>query len=236
MIEVVVLDAAQELAPAQFDALSQLVSPAKRERIGRFLRYRDAQNCLLADVLARLELARLTGLEARRLEFETNQWGKPRLCAPPGAAAPPPVCFNVSHSGDLVVCATSGTPVGVDVEVVASGDLEVVRRFFAADEAAYVLADGLPPDQVRQRFAEVWTKKESRLKREGRGLSVPLSSFSVVAADDAGLTYHRVCPERADACCHVCSDQVVAPQVRLASTRMLLLGAFGPRALSDSFR
>ncbi|MHB8170251.1 MAG: 4'-phosphopantetheinyl transferase family protein [Thermincolia bacterium] len=42
--------------------------------------------------------------------------------------------FNISHSGDLVVCAVDYQPVGIDVELIDKPHLEVAERFFTRDE------------------------------------------------------------------------------------------------------
>jgi len=210
MVEVTLVDASVPLGSERFEALLSWVSPAKRARIARFRLARDAQNCLLADVLARREIARRTGLDARGLTFWANPWGKPAL-VPAGTPSVPgcAVQFNVSHTGTWVVCATSQAPVGIDIELVVPIDAGVVRRFFAPDEAAYVFAG-----DVQHRFAEIWTKKEARIKWSGQGLSIPLPSFSVLASDPGGLVYHRVRPDAAEFCCHVCTDRPDAPSIQ----------------------
>ena len=50
----------------------------------------------------------------------------------------PGVQFNLSHSGPWGVCALSGAPVGVDVELVRPLRQNVARRFFTAGEQAYL--------------------------------------------------------------------------------------------------
>ena len=46
------------------------------------------------------------------LKFEKNQYGKPYL------SEHPDFYFNISHSGEYVLCAIDNNPIGVDIEEV----------------------------------------------------------------------------------------------------------------------
>lgn len=72
------------------------------------------------------------------------------------------------------------------------------------------------------RFYEVWTKKESRIKWEGKGLYIPLSSFSVLKSTEIeGIYCNTVFYDEA-AICHVCSNKKGKPSVRVINTNMLM--------------
>jgi phosphopantetheine--protein transferase-like protein len=148
------------------------------------------------------------------LEFGVNSCGKPFLVNNSH------VHYNVSHGGSCVVCVVCDVPVGVDVEVVRPVDLSVVERFFVADEKEYVLsAQG---DVRRERFFEVWTKKESRIKCEGKGLFESLSSFSVLESfRQSGLFYHCIYND-GEIMGHVCSSKEEPPAVRVIDMHTFL--------------
>lgn len=209
MSKVAILAAAPPLSQNELDFFLSLVSEEKRERIKKFRFMRDAQNCLLGDVLARSEICRATGLCNRQLEFATNEYGKPYI------ANDPNIHHNVSHSGNYVACAISDRPIGIDIELLRPIDLKIAERFFAPDETAYIAKS----DQVC-RFYEIWTKKESRVKCEGEGLRKPLPSFSVLDEEDA-FFYHKVC-DNGEAICHVCSKERDIPSVVTINADMLL--------------
>lgn len=81
-------------------------------------------------------------------------------------------CFNLSHTRGAVVCAVSDAPCGVDIE---RADREIrpalAKRCFTRRELEWA-AEG--PE--RERLTALWTRKEALLKRDGRGLTVPLQS------------------------------------------------------------
>jgi 4'-phosphopantetheinyl transferase len=67
---------------------------------------------------------------------------------------------------------------GVDVENVhrMTSCQELAKRFFAPSEYEYLR--NLPPSLQRDAFFRIWTLKEAYIKAEGKGLSIPLASFS----------------------------------------------------------
>ena len=114
------------------------------------------------------------------LEITVGEYGKPRLR---GGG----LCFNLSHSGDALLCALSDREIGADVQRKTLVKLPLMRRFFAEDEQSYVLSAA----DADEAFTEIWTKKESRCKLSGKGLSLPLRSFSVLDVEISPLLWHR---------------------------------------------
>ena len=208
MFEVAILTATPEFTQDEFGALLSIVSPEKQERIKKFKFFRDARNCLLGDILARSEISRVTGFDAGQLEFTTNEYGKPLL------ANNPHIHFNISHAGDYIACVVADEPVGIDVEVMKATDLKIAERFFATDELAYVMGG----DHV-WRFYEIWTKKESHIKWEGKGLHKSLPSFSVEGSER--IVYREVF-SNGEAICHVCSTKPMPPSVKMIGTTELV--------------
>ena len=94
--------------------------------------------------------------------------------------------YNISHSGRYVAMAWGDSEVGVDVQQEGNAKVEALaRRYFAADEQAYVRADP-------RRFYEVWTKKESYVKYTGQGLGQDLSAFSTLTPEGGIHYFHRI--------------------------------------------
>lgn len=123
-----------------------------------------------------------------------------------------PVFFNLSHSGDYIVCAISDSEVGIDIEKVTTARMNVARRFFHPAELWEL--ETATAEHLDDLFFTYWAVKESYLKYIGTGLSSPLSSFQVVAGDQririsgendfAGVHIHPCHIDR-DYKCFVCS-------------------------------
>ena len=209
-MEAIILNVTPPLTKIEYSSLLVLASGKKEARIKRFRHERDAHNCLLGDMLSQIMICRATGLGNDRLEFSATEFGKPFLVNDLS------IHFNISHSGDYVVCVVDNEPVGIDVEMIKPINRKIAERFFAQDEVAYILS--ARDDFDIQRFYEVWTRKESRIKWEGKGLSTPLPSFSVFDPTEPGRpVYHKVF-HNDTAICHVCSAKSEAPAVRTINT------------------
>lgn len=82
--------------------------------------------------------------------------------------------FNISHSGEFVICSVGYSINGIDIEKIDAGDLSVAERFFNPVEYEILLKC------KEDIFTNIWTLKESYIKALGKGLSIPLESFSVI--------------------------------------------------------
>lgn len=81
----------------------------------------------------------------------------------------PCVHFNISHSGDVAMCAVSDVTVGVDVQLICDFKEKICRRYFLPREADFVLKE--PDSSKRQsKFFDIWTLKEAYAKMTGGGL------------------------------------------------------------------
>lgn len=153
-----------------FDRMLLHVSNEEQKRIKRFKKYEDALRGLTAKILLRFIVVSILGMDNKSICFEKNEYGKPLL------AGVKDFHFNLSHSGDWVVCAVDNVPVGIDVEKIRDVNLNLSERFFTKEEHDYLSA--MDSKKRTEAFFELWTLKESYIKAEGRGLSIPLNSFS----------------------------------------------------------
>jgi len=135
-------------------------------RRGQMMGYRfpsDRKLCATAYLMVVYALIN-EGLYKGLPEFGYRADGKPFLSNYPG------IYFNLSHCQDVVVCALSGSEVGVDVEKVMDYDDELVRATCNDDEYRWVTVS--PDPRIRaKRFTELWTQKESVVKWRGTGLN-----------------------------------------------------------------
>ena len=126
-----------------------------------------------SDAFKRAVLSSYVGAPAAELRFDEGEHGKPALAG--GARS---IEFNLSHSGDWLVCAVSrAVPVGVDLEYCdpRRASLKVARRYFRSEELALLETC---PDQLReQRFFDYWTLKECAVKARGEALAPGLKAY-----------------------------------------------------------
>ena len=140
-----------------------------REKISRFHKWEDRQSALYGKLLL-LEGLKKYGLHKDCLNnLSYNQWGKPFLENGP--------IFNISHSGNVVICAISkDIQLGIDVEKVDSKiDLTDFNDHMSKEQWA-VIHESTNPHQT---FFSYWVIKESVIKAEGRGLSIPLTDIHI---------------------------------------------------------
>lgn len=104
------------------------------------------------------------------LDIKTGPAGKPALVGGP--------CFNLSHSGELVLCALSDKPVGADVQRLSRYQPALVSRFFSAAESRWLEQQ----QEQNLAFTTLWSLKESAVKLYGAGIAgAHLDSFTIRA-------------------------------------------------------
>lgn len=97
--------------------------------------------------------------------------------------------FNLSHSGNHVICVVSDTASGCDIEEIKGRDLSLANRFFSPKEQDFFHAASTE-EEKKDRFFFIWTGKESYLKMRGIGLTVPLTDVSIEAGKNAHDIQH----------------------------------------------
>ena len=125
------------LDPVRFSCgMSLLPWEERREKVMRYYFEIDRCRCLGAGLLL-VNALREAGVSDMKLRYLSN--GKPVL------ANEPDVHFNLSHSGNLAVCAVSDHPVGVDVELLQDMDPGVAGMCFQPVDgwkATYTIRSG----------------------------------------------------------------------------------------------
>ncbi len=94
----------------------------------------------------------------------------------------PDLNYNLSHSGDYVICSASDKKVGADIEKIEEAPIKVAERYFCGGEVDHL--NSLDEASRNQEFYRIWTIKESYMKMDGRGLSMGLKSFEVTFDDE----------------------------------------------------
>nr|WP_319493322.1 4'-phosphopantetheinyl transferase superfamily protein [uncultured Desulfobacter sp.] len=150
---------------------------AETQKADRYMKQSDRHLSLVSKALVRYLIGAVTQQDPKSVRFSTNEYGKPFLTGLSDFH------FNLSHSHGVAVCALRrGGAVGVDVEDVGRRtNLSIAGRFFSPAEAD--LVSKAPDAEKRALFFDIWTLKEAYIKAVGRGLSIPLNSFSFNAEE-----------------------------------------------------
>jgi 4'-phosphopantetheinyl transferase len=159
------------------------LSPEEQDRASR-LRAGQVQ---MQFVVARACLRTLLGfhlqLAPKDVPILLGSHGKPEIPAIHGRN----LFFNFAHSRSTIVIAFCSTgPVGVDLEYLDRDTdiMEVASNAFTQRECCAI--EDLEDLILRRRaFFRCWTRKEAVVKADGRGLSLPLTSFEVPVIESA---------------------------------------------------
>lgn len=161
------LDRAPQVDVADADRLNVL-SREEIERARRMIRPHARRRWLQARVFLRSLLAGYLEQEPRTLVFSAHGRGKPVLAERGNRV----LHFNLSHSGQLAVCALSRMcAVGVDVQLTpsAASAQRLARRLLGREQTARL--DLLDPGERRRQALRAWTAFEAESKRTGAGLT-----------------------------------------------------------------
>ncbi len=141
---------------------------SKRREIS-LMRQEDKRRLrIAADHLCRTAAAEALGLSPAEVKFGKNEHGKPITDG---------MEFNLSHSGDIAVCAVSDKPVGIDIEAVREIRPDAAKRFASAEELEYIGGD-------QRRLFEIWTLKEAYFKCVGTGIGSDIKSVTFTVNGD----------------------------------------------------
>lgn len=160
----------KDLTDDLFDRLLALLTLEKQEKIKRFVFRMDALRSLVAELLSRYLIGITLQINNNEIQFEVNRYGKPFVKGSTNFH------FNVSHAGTWIVCAIDTQPIGVDVEKIKEIDLKLADHFFSKKEQQDL--HRLPYLEQQSYFFDLWCLKESYIKMVGKGLSIPLDSFT----------------------------------------------------------
>lgn len=167
MVSLYYCNSQEQLPPVFYNAYLASVPVFLREDICRYHRWEDQQRNLFGKLLLRTALQEIgSHLTLENILYTGYQ--KPYFTGE--------VNFNISHSGDYVICAVSETEiVGVDIEEIKSISFSDFDSEFSAVELAMIYS---APDSLNA-FYHLWTQKEAFLKALGKGLQVPLREVHV---------------------------------------------------------
>jgi 4'-phosphopantetheinyl transferase len=206
MIQLLYYTINNRLPKERFDLLLQQLPIDLQQKIVKYRNWQDAERSLAGNILL-LKALQLIGRNDYALDnLKYTEFQKPYFDET--------ISFNISHSGEYVICAISETiQLGVDLEEIKEIPIEDFTNLFARQEWDEVI-DG---ENKLQAFYTLWTKKEAFLKAVGCGLSQPLNEVVIEnnRIDWENKTWFlQEIKLDADHIAYVCSD-VKAPAVRM---------------------
>ncbi len=153
-----------DISEAEFREFFDAMSKERQESTLRLQNKQKQKTKIAADRLCRLAISDFCGIEKEQIEFALTKRGKP-------FAVNCKACFNISHSGDFVVCAVSDREIGIDIEKIRPINPKVAERFACPDELDYIKSE-------ENGFFEIWTLKEAYFKCIGTGLGADIKNVS----------------------------------------------------------
>lgn len=112
------------------------------------------------------------------LSYAFSEYGKPYL------RGGKKLHFNLSHSGNYVVCAFSDEEIGIDIQMQRKRQGDIVRRFFSREDKELLermTNGGMDSDEA---FYCVWTVKEAYMKLTGEGMRQGLDASVIEMPSD----------------------------------------------------
>jgi phosphopantetheine--protein transferase-like protein len=147
--------------------VAHLLDASGQERLAKYVYAQDKWRFVLGRALLFLGLKTLFGMNAPKLSL--SPFGRPFLHTIPKSE----IDFNISHSGDWVVCAFKrAAQVGVDVVDVNEFDdwQELLNTVLSPLERSHVST--VKPARQQEIVARYWSIKEAVLKCVGVGLQI----------------------------------------------------------------
>ena len=165
---------------SEYDKWFALMDEEKQKKVNRYRFDDDKKRTVAGEMLARKAINELCGVSQENIIFGKTEKGKP-------FAENVDIYFNISHSGNFVVCAADKKSIGVDIEEIRPVKLNIAKRVYTQDELFYLFGytpidddfDKTPDFQMLVRFFELWTAKEAFLKYAGTGIVDNLNKLSV---------------------------------------------------------
>lgn len=173
----------EAVAAPQLDELWASLSAAEQARATGFALAAARRRFIVTRALLRRALSRYAELAPERWVFVPGPHGKPGLVGEQAALG---LCFNVSHTPGLALCAVARSDVGVDVQDITRPPPGVGERYLSALERQALAA--APESERVDRFFERWTLKEAYVKARGLGFTLPLAQIGFELAPSTGAS------------------------------------------------
>ncbi|OAB47895.1 4'-phosphopantetheinyl transferase family protein [Paenibacillus antarcticus] len=183
MVGIYIVNINTAIDPSLINKMLPYLSIDRQNKVSKLRIFDDVHRSVIAELLIRSIIIDQLNIPNSDIRFGENTYHKPYLQSHSNFE------FNLSHSGEWVACAIDHHVVGIDIEQMLDINLEIAKRFFTLRE----YEDLMQKDSSEQRnyFYKLWTLKESYIKAVGKGLHIPLNSFSMDINDRNEITIDK---------------------------------------------
>lgn len=157
-----------EIPNYDFDCFKETISDYRLKKAKNYKNEDDRKLSILSSFLLDKALKKY-GFSEKDMMYAFNAYGKPYF------ANAEELHFSISHSGNYAMVVLSDKEIGCDIQQIKNINLSIADRFFTAEESEYV--------ENTEDFFRLWTLKESFIKAVGKGLAMPLNSFTIRGLD-----------------------------------------------------
>jgi len=178
------------------DVLMSLLSGERREKIQKLKPALSRKASLAVYLLLRKALLEVYGID-EAVSFDYTEKGKPLL------KDYPYIYFSLSHSENVAACVVSDHETGVDIQKIVPVSDAVAKRVLTDEEYAG-FKSSLDKDEY---FCEIWTVKESFLKKTGQGIAAEIKDVAADTIKDKKV--HR----GKDYFCCVCGNDMAVKHI-----------------------
>lgn len=153
-----------DASEAELSEWFNAMSAERKEAVKKIKIPKKQKLKIAADHICRKAVSEFCPVDPNEIEFIISEHGKPY-------ANNLNVHFNISHSGDLIVCAVSDKEIGIDIEKIRKINPDVSKRFACKNELDYIKTH-------QNGLFEIWTLKEAYFKCTGTGLGADIKNVS----------------------------------------------------------
>ncbi len=169
MINIFFTSFTNPLEQSLFSAYLSVLSPELKEKNSRYVRWQNRHSHLFGKLLL-MEALKTYGIEKDIWNYvECNSYHRPYLTLKE-------YDFNISHSGNYVTCAIGkNIRLGIDIEENKKVNFEHFQMVMTPSQWDIINNANYPLKE----FYKYWTIKESVIKADGRGFTIPLDELEV---------------------------------------------------------
>lgn len=148
-------------------AFFNTIPSEKQAALHRIKQQKTRLQSVLGRALLAYQLKKELGIDYSQIHEVYHDFAKPSIAEIEG------VCYNISHSGDWVVCAFGREEVGIDIEQIRPIKNHMPKLFLSTEE--FIEWNNVKDHE--DYLYELWVLKESYCKFTGKGLHLPMNTI-----------------------------------------------------------